>query len=72
LEQAKVIKPKKGPSRGYRISRAVSRTCDHISPFHINEIFYEGQRLIAAGADDAVLDAGLLAFAEQLVAKSHP
>jgi hypothetical protein len=54
---------KKGPSRGYRISRAISRTCDHISPVHINEMFDEGQRLIAGGADDAALDVGLRAFA---------
>jgi hypothetical protein len=63
---SKVANLKKGQSRGYRISRAISRTCDHISPVHINEMFDEGQRLIAAGADDYALDAGLIAFCQQL------
>jgi hypothetical protein len=51
-----------------RINRLYCQNCSglEINVLDISKVFREGHRLIAEGADDAALAAGLLAFTQQL------
>lgn len=51
-----------------RIERAYSRTCSgvQIPIMKIGEVFAAGERAIAAGADDAALEAVIVGFVQMI------
>jgi len=59
---------KQEKARDKQIDRAFNATCSgiQINVMDIGKVFKEGHRLLDAGADDAALNAGILAFVQTI------